>query len=94
VRPALASAPRRLGSGALEAAGYGDLVAQLPERPYSQTVEYDCAIAFDARTREPHIVRAHHDQSTAEEPGASPSKPLGALRSLFRKLTKGDKRIS
>jgi hypothetical protein len=55
-------------------------------RPHSQSAGYDCAIAFDARTREPHIVRAHSEPIAEESAAALSTPPAGALRSLFRKL--------
>jgi WD40 repeat protein len=52
--------------------------------PSSWTVECDSAIAFDARTREPHVVKAHHEALDAAETEAA--VPAGGLRSLVRKL--------
>jgi len=59
-------------------------------RAASWTFECDYGIAFDARTREPHIVKAHH-ANPAAEPEADVA-PAGGLRSLVRKLWgRGDK---
>jgi WD40 repeat protein len=51
-------------------------------RPSSWAFECEYGIAFDARTREPHVVRAHRNGAVAEEASA----PSGGLRSLMRKL--------
>ncbi|HXN49446.1 MAG TPA: AAA family ATPase [Bryobacteraceae bacterium] len=57
----------------------------------SWTFECEYGIAFDARTREPHIVKAHHGTPAAVEPEAGVAPP-GGLRSLVRKLWgRGDK---
>jgi WD40 repeat protein len=61
-------------------------VYPLMARPYAQAAGQDTAIAFDARTREPHIVRAHSEHATDETPLSGPSDSPGPLRSLFRKL--------
>jgi NACHT domain- and WD repeat-containing protein len=51
-------------------------------RPASWTFACECAIAFDARTNEPHIVRAH--LNGAAEPEESPAS--GGLLSMVRKF--------
>jgi len=57
----------------------------------SWTFECEYGIAFDARTREPHIVKAHHGTVATAEPEAD-AAPAGGLRSLVRKLWgRGDK---
>ncbi len=57
----------------------------------SWTFECEYGIAFDARTREPHIVKAHHGTVATAEPETA-AAPAGGLRSLVRKLWgRGDK---
>jgi hypothetical protein len=57
-------------------------------RPFSWTFECEYGIAFDARTREPHIVRAHHSAVAVAAASAAASAPSrsGGLRSLWRKF--------
>jgi WD40 repeat protein len=60
-------------------------------RASSWTFECEYGIAFDDRTREPHIVKAHHGPAAAAEPELT-AAPAGGLRSLVRKLWgRGDK---
>ena len=64
-------------------------------RASSWTFECEYGIAFDAHTREPHIVKAHHVAVAAAEPEAAAgaaAAPAGGLRTLVRKLWgRGDK---
>ena len=60
-------------------------------RAASWTFECEYGIAFDAGTREPHIVKVHHATVAAAVPEAD-AAPAGGLRSLVRKLWgRGDK---
>jgi WD40 repeat protein len=54
-------------------------------RPFSWTFECDYGIAFDARTREPHVVKAHCAGVAATEPEEGAAPP-GGLRSLVRRF--------
>jgi len=55
-------------------------------RVFSSAFDREYGIAFDARTREPHIVKAHHAAVAAVEPVLAPAPSGGGLRSLVRKL--------
>ncbi len=55
-------------------------------RGSSWTFECEYGIAFDVRTREPHIVRARHSLIPGAQPAAAPAAPPGGLRTLVRKL--------
>jgi WD40 repeat protein len=55
-------------------------------RAFSWAFECEYGIAFDARTREPHVVKAHHSVVAAAEPAMAPGPTGGGLRSLVRKL--------
>jgi WD40 repeat protein len=60
-------------------------------RPFSWTFECEYGIAFDARTREPHIVRVHHNQAGAKDHDEAPSQPRGARSLLGRFLGRGER---
>ncbi len=54
-------------------------------RPCSSAFECDYAIGFDAQTREPHVLKAHHDGLAAAE-SEEAQAPSGGLRSFMRRL--------
>jgi hypothetical protein len=59
---------------------------------YSRTFECEYGIAFDARTREPHVIRAHCNGLAAPEP-LHATASSGGLRSLVRRFLGGGESV-